>query len=119
MTSTVQVLGVVLFCLPVQTMSIDLCVLPATVHIHQNETCSTFHGLAAGSMDIAAMKGEAENRQLIVRLKSSNAVVERSAASVARIDFNPLHHQNSIFSIPKTSWQYWQVCYVDCKNTTQ
>ena len=114
--SIVQIFGVLLLSLPAQTALVEWCVLPSTIHVFQNQSCSTFYDLAVTNVDIAAMKGETENRQIIVNLKSTN---RNALRAFAKITFKPLLHLSSSFSISNTSWQYWQVCYVNCKETKE
>lgn len=110
--SIVHALGVLLLSYPAQTVLVEWCVLPSTVHVLQNQSCSSFADLAALDVDIAAMKGETENRQIIVKLNNI------SGNAYSEIYFKPLVHQTlPSFVISNTSWQYWQVCYVNCKET--
>jgi hypothetical protein len=51
-----------------RTPTVELCVVPATRQIFQNATCENLGAQATSSINVAGLRGERENVQLLLRL---------------------------------------------------
>ena len=104
----------------------DWCVRPSTLHVRQNERCTSF-AAKADAIVLSAMRGEEENAQLLLDLHSWPSYLNMTAnLSVTFTDlslesdgrkFNT--GKNKLTSIPGSRMRWWQVGYVYCKQTTQ
>ena len=93
----------------------DLCVLPSTVHVGQNETCSSLSGITRDAINWAGMKGEQEAIQILVEGVPPSANLSANLS----LQFSDLTQQFGVGQIPSSSLQWWQVGYVNCKETTR
>ena len=91
------------------------CVVPATVHVRQDDTCNSMAGITRDAVNWAGMRGEQEAIQVIVE----GLLPEANMTSYLTIDFSELTQQFGVGQIDKTSMQWWQVGYVNCKETTR
>ena len=46
------------------------CVVPSALHVLQNETCSTLQNYSSNTLEFYAMRGEQEDKQLLLDLRS-------------------------------------------------
>lgn len=100
----------------------DWCVVPAALHVLQNETCSSMKNYSSDKVEIFAMRGEQEDKQVLLDLRSLPA--QNNLTSAFTITFGELKLVNTSDSVPHAtidaaSFSWWQVGYVYCKHTTR
>lgn len=93
----------------------DLCVLPSTVHVRQNDTCSSLSGITRDAINWAGMKGEVEAIQILIEGVPPSANLSANLS----LQFSDLTQQFGVGQISSSSLQWWQVGYVNCKETTR
>ena len=104
----------------------EWCVRPSTLHVGQNERCTSF-AAKTEAIVLSVMRGEEENAQVLLDLHSwpsyfnmttnlSVTFTDLSMESDGR-KFNT--GKNKLTSIPRSTMRWWQVGYVYCKHTTQ
>ena len=113
-TSTLIFAASLLFCARA-TVFPEWCVLPATVHVLQNQTCSTFSSLAAHTVQWQAMRGEQEARQVLLDTRAWETALNMSG--YLSVTFSDLRGQNDVLSGKFLQW--FQVGYVYCNHTTR
>lgn len=92
-----------------------LCVVPATVHVRQNDTCNSMSGITRDAVNWAGMKGEQEAIQVMLE----GVPLAANMTSNLSIEFSDLTQQFGVGQINKDMLQWWQVGYVNCKETTR
>ena len=104
----------------------DWCIVPSALHVLQNETCATVKNYSSEKVEIYAMRGEEEDKQLLLDLRS--LPTQYNMTSAFTINFQDLkivditNDDNSningaTFGAGNFSW--WQVGYVYCQHTTR
>ena len=98
-----------------QVLGLQWCVLPSTVHVRQNETCLSFVNLADTKLLIHAMRGEEENRQLLLDTRGWGS--KENLTNSVSLTFDTFKSSSGalVTSNPLTKW--WQVGYVYCKTS--
>lgn len=91
------------------------CVLPATVHVLQNETCATHSLVAEDSVEWYAMRGEQESKQILLDTRAWTTSLNMSGN--ISVTFEDLHGENDVLSGKYLQW--FQVGYVYCRHTTR
>ena len=92
------------------------CVVPSTLHVLQNETCATYQSVASDKVVWYAMRGEEENKQVILDLSGWPAALNLTASLSASMSDLTLVGGTTVVSGALT---WWQVSYVFCKPTTR
>lgn len=92
------------------------CVVPSTVHVLQNETCATYQSLASSKVVWYAMRGEEENKQVLLDLSGWPASLNLTATLSADMSDLQLVGGTAVLS-GVLAW--WQVGYVYCNPTTR
>ena len=105
----------VLFLLSYVDGEIALCVVPATVHVRQNDTCNSMSAITRDAVNWAGMRGEQEAIQIMIEGIPSTA----NMTSYLSIEFSDLTEQFGVGQINKDALKWWQVGYVNCKVTTR
>lgn len=105
------------------------CVIPSALHVLQNETCATLKNYSSEKVEIYAMRGEQEDKQLLLDLRS--LTTQNNLTSAFTIKFQDLKsvaestaesdsHRNSAgATVGASSFSWWQVGYVYCQHTTR
>ena len=104
----------------------DWCVCPSTLHVRQNDRCTSF-AAKTDAIVLSAMRGEEENAQVLLDLHSWPSYLNMTAnLSVTFTDLSMESDgrksntgKNKLTSIPGSKMRWWQVGYVYCKHTTQ
>ena len=98
----------------------DWCVVPAALHVLQNETCATVKSYSSDKLEIFAMRGEQEDKQILLDLRS--LPTQYNLTSAFTISFGDLKLTNTsggVSTIDAASFNWWQVGYVYCQHTTR
>ena len=91
----------------------EWCVLPATVHVLQNQTCATYATLASQTVQWHAMRGEQESR--LILLDTRAWATSLNMTGKLSLAFEDLHGENDVVSAKYLQWL--QVGYVYCRHT--
>ena len=92
---------------------IKLCVVPATVHVRQDDSCNSMSGITRDAVNWAGMRGEQEAIQIMVDGVTANMT------NYLSVEFSDLTQQFGVGQIDKNTLRWWQVGYVNCKETTR
>lgn len=105
----------------------EWCVVPPSLHVLQNETCATVKNYSSEKVEIYAMRGEQEDKQLLLDLR--HLPTQYNLTSAFTIKFQDLKMvQSSAESVSNNSgaaivgaasFSWWQVGYVYCQHTTR
>ena len=104
----------------------EWCVRPSTLHVGQNERCTSF-AAKTEAIVLSVMRGEEENAQVLLDLHSwpsyfnmtTNLSVTFTDLSMESDERKFNTGKNKLTSIPRSTMRWWQVGYVYCKHTTQ
>ena len=106
----------------------EWCVRPSTLHVGQNERCTSFEFAAkTDAIVLSVMRGEEENAQVLLDLHNwpsnlnmtTNLSVTFTDLSLENDGKKYNMGKNKLTSIPRSTMQWWQVGYVYCKHTTK
>lgn len=104
----------------------DWCVVPSALHVLQNETCATVKNYSSEKVEIYAMRGEQEDKQLLLDLRS--LPTQYNLTSAFTIKFQDLKmvqfptesdSNNAEATVDAANFSWWQVGYVYCQHTTR
>lgn len=96
------------------------CVVPAALHVLQNETCATVKNYSSDKLEIFAMRGEQEDKQILLDLRSLPTQYNLTSAFTIRFgDLKLTNNSGGVSTIDSASFSWWQVGYVYCKHTTR
>ena len=100
--------------------TVNWCVVPSTVHVLQNETCSSLGPSATREIEVFAMQGEEESLQLLIDTRGWGE--GRNMTNKVSLSFNTfVDAQGSEINLQEEpiTLSWWQVGYVFCKPTTR
>ena len=111
----VVIVLLLLSCVDGKVDDATFCVVPATVHVRQNDTCYSLSEITRHAVNWAGMKGEQEAIQLLVE----GIPPAENMTKYLSIEFSDLTQEFGVGQITKDAIQWWQVGYVNCKETTR
>ena len=89
----------------------DWCIVPSAVHVLQNETCTSMKNYTSAKLEIYAMRGEQEDKQLLLDLRSLPA--QYNLTSAFTIKFTDLQksdtsdHEEGAATVSAASFSWW------------
>ena len=114
-TLEVAIVLFLLSCVDGKPDDVTFCVVPATVHVRQNDTCNSLSRITRDAVNWAGMRGEQEAIQIVVEGVPPAA----NMTNYLSIEFSDLTQQFGLGEINKDTLHWWQVGYVNCKETTR